>query len=94
MEITPDERARLDRILSVRDLESQRKVSRWFWGLAAVLFVAGHAAILWDVVYFLALITAAFAAFMIGCARRGYYKLFRLIHYQNAVLAESRGSRS
>jgi hypothetical protein len=34
------------------------------------------------------------AALMIGMARFGYYKLFRLIHYQNATIEQSRQTSS
>ena len=36
------------------------------------------------------LVPTSFVALMIGCARYGYYKLFRLIQYQHSVHANSR----
>lgn len=88
--ISPDEHSRLQRILSARNLESQRHVAYWFWALAAVLFVAGHVGFLWHTMFFIMLVPTSFVTLMIGCARHGYYKLFRLIQYQHSVHSDSR----
>lgn len=88
--ITPNEQSRLQRILSVSDLESQRRVAYWFWAMAAVLFVAGLVGFLWHTMIFATLVPTSFVALMIGCTRHGYYKLFRLIQYQHFIHADSR----
>jgi len=88
------EKKRLQRILAIRDLESQKRIAYPFWGLAGVIFLASQAALLWNPILCIALVPTAFAALMIGIARFGYYRLFRLIHYQNAVIENSENTSS
>ncbi len=92
--ISPDEQRRLNRILAVTDVESQRAVAYWYWGMAAVLCVTGHVAVLWSLAWFVVLVPTASVALMIGCSRYGYYKLHRLIHYQHALLELSKESNA
>jgi hypothetical protein len=92
LSITPDEQARLDRILAIADLEPQRRIAYPFWALSAVLFVTANVSLMWGFTNFAIFAPFAFATFMIGMGRFGYYKLFRLLHYQNCLITDLRSS--
>ena len=88
------ELTRLQRILAIQDLEAQKRIAYPFWALAAIGFLASQVAVFWEPLLCIAGLPLALAALMIGMARFGYYKLFRLIHYQNAMIEQRRQTSS
>jgi len=87
--LSETEKARLQRILTIEDLESQKRIAYPFWALAGIMFLTSQVAFFWNPLVCITLLPTAFAAIMIGMARFGYYRLYRLIHHQNAVIDES-----
>ena len=92
--LSETEQARLQRILAIENLESQKRIAYPFWALAGILFVAAQVELLWNPLMTMVMLPMAVAALMIGTARFGYYKLFRLIQYQNAVIENSGNTSS
>ncbi|QDT92188.1 hypothetical protein [Gimesia algae] len=89
VQLSEPEKASLQRILSIDNLESQKRIAYPFWALAGFTFVISQVALLWNPLFCITLLPIAFAMLMIGMARIGYYRLYRLIHYQNAVTDKS-----
>ncbi|TWT64782.1 hypothetical protein CA85_35670 [Allorhodopirellula solitaria] len=90
--LSDSELARLERILSVSDLEPQRRMAYPMFFLAAALAVGGLAFITSRPSWYFALLAFAFASVIMGFMRLGYYHLFRLLHYQSQLLAPAPGS--
>ncbi|WP_299466324.1 hypothetical protein [uncultured Gimesia sp.] len=87
--LSETEKARLQRILTIEDLESQKRIAYPFWALAGITFLTSQLALFWNPLVCIAFLPIAFATLMIGMARFGYYRLYRLIHHLNAVIDES-----
>jgi hypothetical protein len=89
--VTLDDRelARLERILAIDDLEAQRRIAYPFWILAVLSLASGTGCVIFGM--FAGQPLASFAGFaitalgfgsqMIGSARYGYYRMFRMVHY-------------
>lgn len=88
IELSENEQAGLERILSIQDLQREKRLAYPFWILAGLIFIVSQAALLWSPLVCVALLPYSFAALMIGMGRYGYYKLFRLLHHQHAVIEQ------
>jgi len=86
IQLSEVEVSRLERILSVEDLERQKRMAYPFWIVAVVIFISAQIAVFLEPLLCIALLPLSFVAAMIGMARYGYYKLFRLLQYQNSVI--------
>ncbi|KAA0142895.1 hypothetical protein FYZ48_00460 [Gimesia chilikensis] len=75
----------LQKILAIEDLESQKRMAYPFWGLAGITFLISQVALFWDPLVCIALMPVAFAMLMLGMARLGYYRLYRMLHHQKEV---------
>ena len=85
IEINEAEINRLERILKYGDLEKQKRIAHLFFGAAIVFLVLG----IFEVgdnstVRLILRFSFSFVLFIMGMARLGYYKLFRLIHFQES----------
>lgn len=87
--LSETEQASLHKILSIKDLEAQKRMAYPFWALAGIVFLISQAAIFWDPMVCIALMPLAFAMLMVGMARFGYYRLYRIIHFQNTMIDEA-----
>jgi hypothetical protein len=91
VQLTDSEKALLERILSVPDLVRQKRLAYPFWVLSAVFNIVSMLGwLMGQPLLCIALLPMGFAAHMIGMARYGYYKLYRLLHYQNAIIKAAR----
>ena len=84
IKIDDQEIRRLEKILACEDLEKQKRN-------AYIFFVAAIVVLIWGIFKIEDSITKAvihfvfsFALFTMGMARLGYYKLFRIIHFQES----------
>ena len=85
IEIDEGEIKRLERILKYDDLEKQKRIAYLFFGSAIGVLVFGTFKINDDsTVRTLLTFGFSFVLFIMGMARLGYYKLFRLIHFQES----------
>lgn len=84
--LSDGELARLERILSVDDLEKQRKLGYPLLAIGALLAAAGFASIAIRRDSYFGLLGFAAASVIMGMMRLGYYHLFRLLHHQRQLL--------
>jgi len=89
VQLSESEKAFLQRILTIENLDSQMRIAYPFWVLAGITFLASQLALFWNPLLCIVLLPMASAILMIGMARFGYYRLYRLIHHQNAVIVDS-----
>lgn len=90
VQLSETEKSRLERILSVQNLERQKRIAYPFWTLALIVFFVSQVFLFIDPIVGIALLSVSLAMLMVGFARFGYYKLFRLVHHQNNVIEQLR----
>lgn len=88
IELTEKEQERLDRILSCENLEKERKIAIPFLILAGCIIIFLPIIFIFSFDPGLAVVIAplSIVSFLVGMTKLGYYKLFRLIHYQAAQI--------
>lgn len=80
-ELTQAELQRLQRILACANLRRQRDLAVLLFVLSGLTLIGVPILSGFSPFGFLFGVTLAMAAFFLGTARLGYYKLFRLIHH-------------
>ena len=88
IQLSETEKSRLERILSLQDVERQKRIAYPFWALALIFFLVAQVALFMDILWFIIMLPLSLVPLMIGMALFGYYKLFRLLHHQNAVIEQ------
>jgi len=82
IQLTEDELSRLERILACNDLSKQRKVALPFYIFGGIILLVGISLIFFHPHMSIVILPFAIVFHVAGMARSGYYKLFRIIHYQ------------
>lgn len=80
-QLSEREKTLLSRILASSPAREKR-LAYAMWGVALAMFAAMHVAVFARPDAVVPLAAGSAAAFLIGLARFGYYRLYRLLHYQ------------
>jgi len=90
VQLSEAEKSRLERILSVQNLERQKRIAYPLWAVALIIFFVSQVYLFADPMLGITLLPVSLALLMVGIARFGNYKLFRLLHHQNNIIEQLR----